>query len=166
MLRVELAKQPRARHRPLGLHCSRRDREHFRCLLYRQPGEIAQLHDTRVTRTALGKPAQGFFEIHELGGVSIDISLIVVESYKLRLFTALDRKSSPGAIHEHLAHRIADSGKKVRAAALRHSRVVREPEINLVNQRGRLKRILSLFIAESAMRDRSELIVDQRDELV
>src|SRR6476469_8984356 len=166
MLLTELGEQPRARHRPVGLDGSGRHTENFSGLFDTESREIAQLDNAGVARAALCEPAQCVVEIDELRGVGIHGRLIIVETYELDALSSFDCESASRPIHEYLAHGAADCGEEVSASTLRNPGVVNQPEINLVNKRGRLERILTPLIGEPAMRERSQLLVDTRDELV
>jgi hypothetical protein len=135
-------------------------------LLHSQSGEIPQLNNACVTRAVFGEASERVVEINELRSVYINCCLIFVETQHLDTFTAFDGESPAGAINEDLTHGAARCGEEVRSATLGSARVIDELEVNLVNEASCLKRVLSLFVGELAMREGAQLVVHECDQLV
>jgi hypothetical protein len=69
-------------------------------------------------------------------------------------------------VHQDLAHRYGGHREEVPATRPRLAVVVRELEIGLVDQRGRLHAVVGANAAALAPRDAPQILVDERDELI
>jgi hypothetical protein len=69
-------------------------------------------------------------------------------------------------IHQDTPHQLRRYGKKMGTALPLHAPVVDQPGIRLVNQRGRLQRVASAFVAHIAAGEAPQFVINNGSEAV
>ena len=83
-----------------------------------------------------------------------------------RQSAALRSAARAGVIDEHAAHDARGQCKEVRAVAQADRLRVDEPQVGLVDERGRLQTLPGPFAGHAAPRDLMELAVDERNQAI
>jgi tetratricopeptide (TPR) repeat protein len=165
-LAAEGVEEERARLLPLALDRPLRHVHHGCRLFDREPAEEAQLDDSRRTLAQGLELRQRVIEQHEFFRPLGERQALLVERQGQHAAATLLRRLCSRVIDADLTHGAAGDRKEVPAVAPLRTRRAEKLEVGLVHERGRLERVAVTGMTELAMRQRSQLRVDDRKQPV
>jgi len=158
--------QPRARERPVTLDRGWRDVEILSRFGNGQSAEVAQLDDPRGLRRDGGEPVQRVVEAHDIEAQIDPGFRHIVEARDGLAGTAFGRAVFPRVIDEDPAHHVGRRTVEVNAVREIRRSDTGEPQVGLVDERGRLQRVIGPFPREVMLRQIPEFTVHKGGELL
>src|SRR5262245_20636405 len=138
-------------------------------VLDRQPGEEVQLHDAGGLGVLGGEPGQGLVEGEDLLGRRADRDVLVVELDPLSVSAVPEAALAAGGFDEAAAHGLGGGGEELAPAGppgpLRRPGLAGEPQVRLVDQRGRLEGLARALAGQAVGGQPAQFVVDERKEV-
>ena len=148
---MEVSIQPCLGHQPPTSDRGGRDVERFSRVVNRHSTEKTAFDDLALALIALLETAEGIVQRDKDLGASvgplarsIQRALELVERYPSRSTAALGGQLAFGVIEEDLSHCRRRYGQEMRVALQLRLGLARQPQIGLMDQRGRVERLLAL----------------------
>ncbi len=134
-----------------------------------EAGEVAQAHDFGHVGIGGGEPFDRTVEHQEAGGFLLGTRIRqAVERQRgaaVAGTTALVRRAGARVVVEDAAHRLGGGAEEVRAVLPRQLLWTDEAQERFVHERRRLQRVAGAFAAQRLLRQRAQLLVDERQQL-
>src|SRR5918993_2740058 len=147
-----LPEEPRLRHAPLALDGGGADAQDFRRLLDREAAEEAQLDDARLLRVERVEAFERLVERDQVRGALARHVDVLVEREFLEFAAALFGLLLARVIDEDAAHHLRRDAEEVRPVLPLHLRLIDEPQVGFVDERGRLQGVALSLAAQVAGR--------------
>jgi hypothetical protein len=164
---VRLARQfgveQRARLAPVSFDCARGAPENAGRLFNRQTAEVPQLDDARERLVELREPFEGSVERDDLFGALHHRKLDVFSANESYRASALVGGAPTRVVDGELAHGFGGERKEMMTIVDLKLRVLRELQIHLVYEDGRLQRFVRA-VPQSTPREGAKLVVHERHQ--
>jgi hypothetical protein len=160
---LHLPRKPSLGHVPIALHRRTGDTENFRSFFGGESAEEAKFDDTALLLIHFGEFQQGVVEGDQVRGASDGRGDGGIKG-DAKIGPALGGTVAAGVVHQDLAHEAGGDGDEVHPVLRFNGVLPGEPKIGLVNQVGGLHGVAGAFIAEIAVGEGSEILVDEGDE--
>jgi hypothetical protein len=149
-LTPDLSVQPGLGRLPLPINGPWRHAHHFRRFLHGEPAEETQLHHPALLRVYLFQLRQRL-----IYGEQVYVALgcnrhCLVERNAMLATTSLESAAAASMANQNPPHHLRSNAEELRPVLPFHSVLVNQSEINLVHQRGRLKRVTGALPAEKS----------------
>ena len=155
--------EPRACEGPVAFDCYRRHLEKLGRLVDRQPAEEPQFDDFRGARRYHRQAIEGVVKGGEIE-VQIDTRGDGLEIDDSRRVITLVCRAPTGVVHKNAAHGLGRRSVKVHPVFESAVADLRQPEIRLMDQRGRLQRVPGALVTHVIVGETSELGVHERHQ--
>lgn len=145
---------------PVTFDCCGSDAQNVCCFFNGKAAEVAQLDHPRFLCI---KRCQSFERIVQRNQfrASFDGSInVFIQREFLKILTALFRIVLACMIHKQASHNLGSNSEKMSAVLPVYSRLVYEPHISLMHQRGGLQRVIHSFTPQIIRRQLPQFIVD------
>ena len=137
----QLSVQPDLCGAPVAPDGDRRNLEHHRRLLDREAAEKAHLDDLDLSGVDAGESVQGIIESDEVDGRVVAHDGGFVQRDMLDAASTFEVVPSR-SLHENATHQLRRDGEEVRSILPPHPLVVDQPDVGLIDQRGRLEAVV------------------------
>jgi hypothetical protein len=142
-----------------------RHTEHTTDLLSGETAEKLQLDDTALSFVEFGELTQSLIQHQKVRGTRLSEVHSGFQGDP-RAGASLAGLSFPRMIDQHAPHDARRHRKKVRPVVHVQRRLIRQPEVGLMNQRSRLKSAVAGFAIHLRPRKANQIVVDDRSELL
>ena len=156
----QLPRQPDSRELPIAPHGARRDIQHVRDFLFRQPAEVAQLHHLGLTLGNLRERRQRFIQRDHRPVRLRHQNRRLLEVHADRLAAAFARTPGARGVHQNAAHHLRRHRKELGSLAPFHVAHIHQSKIDLMDQRGGLKNVPLALVLHEAARHPMQFAVD------
>ena len=138
----------------------------LRSFFLREPDKKDELHHFGRARVDGGEPVQGFIEREQLLIGHRRWQLDRIEIHPFQFSAALARLLLPCPVHQDAPHRFCGRGEEMRAILPGGLLVAAEMQPCFMNEGGWLKRMTWRFARHFLRGERSQLLVNQRHQLL
>lgn len=142
---VELPAERRADRGPVLRRLPGRDFEDLGGLVDGEPRKEAQLDEPLEVGVQRGQTLERLVEVDQLPGRLLGSRQVPVQGHALPVAPALLRVPGAGGVHQDLTHRVGRESQEVAPSAHREGAGVRQPQVRLVDERGRPQRVPDLL---------------------
>src|SRR5262245_51080377 len=163
---AQLPQKPHLRERPVAFDGFARDIQDLGRLLDAQPTEEAQLYDPALALIDIGQRVERVVERHHVCRLAFGDFECLSEQDPLRAAPAFLVAARSREVHENAPHQSRRHRKKMGAVLPLHLFEIDQPQVGFVDERCRLKRMAWPFGRHLSQRQPSQLLVDDRHELL
>jgi hypothetical protein len=129
--------------------------------------EASQLDEFRRLGIVLGQFVDQFIKGQQVDSGFVRDDGRLLQRQPLAAAARFDGASMPCPFHQYPPHRFRGCGEEVSAAVPAELRLVgNEPDIGLMDQRGRLKRVAGGLTGQLVRCQPSEFVVDERQQII
>src|SRR5215468_6662868 len=135
-------------------------------LFQTQPAEITQLDDPDLALVELRQRNQRVVKRDEFGGLLIGKRQRFVERKFLPAAAAFVRRARARVLDQYLAHQLRGHSVKMPPALPFGKILLDQPQVSLIDKRGRLQCVIRALPAQIAVSQLAKLLVYDRHQLV
>ena len=135
-------------------------------LFYAHSAKESEFNDIRLARKIGAQLLERIFQVHEIRRELVYRKLDTSQGRRSLPAAPLYAFSAPGVIDEYLSHRSSSRTKEVGAATGRDLLLIDEAQVCFVDEGRRAERIGLSLSHEIDVRERPQLVVDEREDSV
>ena len=159
--------QPAFGRLPVAFDGGGREAQDFRRFFDRQAAEVTQFNQSRQWRIKCGEFVERLIEqddVYVRGGVGDEGDF--GEGDFDRACATLFGQVAARVIYQQAAHDFSHCAEKVRAVLPVHLPLIHQLQINLVDQRRRLQRVIGALVFQAARRQPPQFIIDDGHQFI